>query len=40
MTTGDNAVLRAIGLTKSFDGVTAVDGLNLTVHCEPPMSRP
>ena len=32
MTSGDDAILRTIGLTKRFDSVTAVDGLNLTVE--------
>jgi ABC-2 type transport system ATP-binding protein len=32
MTAADEAVLRMIGLTKRFDGVTAVDGLDLTVR--------
>src|SRR5581483_3394831 len=32
MTTSDDAVLRTIGLTKQFDGVTAVDHLDLTVR--------
>ena len=32
MANDKDVVLRAIGLTKRFDGVTAVDGLDLTVR--------
>src|SRR5437868_6307723 len=32
MATHDEAVLRTIGLSKQFDGVTAVDGLDLTIR--------